>query len=322
MKNTLKIAGFFFLTINFCQGQNLVPNPGFEIYSNEFCGIMWSSEFNGTMIDWINPSGGAPQVFFTNNADTCYNHQPTSLYDGPIGIKGSQIPHSGNVMVGLWLYTISDLNQRQYVQTELITPMIAGHTYRVEFYVSLADSMEKSIDKIGAYLSAYQINSGSSDPLNYSPQIVAEDFIDDAVNWVLISDTIWAEDDYAYITIGNFYNDNATNTIENPLSSGAPGTYGAFYFLDDVKIEEINTTGTNEINVNDFSVFPTMVIDELTITLLKKSSINIYNSLGQVVFSKQQNNGVIKVNMSGFSKGVYIVSIQNNNGFISRKVIK
>ncbi len=112
-----------------------------------------SSNFNQIMTDWVNPTGGAPQVYFTNIDDTCYNYQPFSQYSGTIGIKGDQTPRTGNVMVGIWSYTIPNFNQRHYVQVELNSPMVIGNSYVVEFYVSLADYMELAIDKIGAYLS-------------------------------------------------------------------------------------------------------------------------------------------------------------------------
>ena len=64
------------------------------------------------MIDWISPTAAAPQVFFTTIEDTCYNFQPLSQYIGPLGLKGNQTPRTGDVMVGLWSYTISGLNQR------------------------------------------------------------------------------------------------------------------------------------------------------------------------------------------------------------------
>ncbi len=137
----LHLTLLLFATISWCHAQNRVPNPSFENYSDTFCGIQFASDFNQIMIDWETPTSGSPQVFFTNIADTCYNSQPFSAYTGPIGIKGNQSPRSGDVMVGLWSYTIPDFNQRQYVQAQLTNPMLVGKTYLVEFYVSLADSM-------------------------------------------------------------------------------------------------------------------------------------------------------------------------------------
>lgn len=311
-----------FVTTNFCQAQNMAPNPSFENYSNTFCGIQFPSDFNQIMADWVNPTYAAPQVFFTNIADTCYNYQPESLYSGPIGIKGNQSPRTGNVMVGIWLYTIQDLNQRQYVQLELPSPMITGNSYVVEFYVSLADSMEYSIDKIGAFLSINTPSSTNDGPLNYLPQILSNNFVDDVTNWVLISDTIVAQDAYSSITIGNFNDDNSTNTMSNPTSSGAVGTYGAFYFVDDIRIEEINSIGINDIQNDELRIYPTIVTDILNLSIPLDSWVRIYNSHGQLMFSQHMMNGLKEINTSSLSKGIYFVSVQNDLKILTRRIIK
>ncbi len=237
--------------------QNLVPNPSFENYTEAFCGIQFSTDFNQSTIDWISPTWGSPQLYFTTISDSCYNLQPTNQYTGPIGIKGSQLPRTGNVMASMYAYTITDFNQRSYVQVELSSPLISGHAYVVEFFVSLADSMEISVDKLGAYLSTIPISAQNSEYLDFTPQVLSDGFLDDTSNWISIADTIVAQATYSYLTIGNFSDDASTNTMENPLSSGGVGTYGAFYYLDDVRVEEVNLTGLETLAAKDlFNVYP------------------------------------------------------------------
>ncbi|HIA35458.1 MAG TPA: T9SS type A sorting domain-containing protein [Flavobacteriales bacterium] len=319
---TLHVTLLLFVTINLCRAQNMVPNPSFENYSNTFCGIQVPTDFNQIMIDWENPTLASPQVFFTNIVNTCYNYQPFSLYSGPIGIKGNQSPRTGNAMVGLWSFTIPNLDQRQYVQAELTSPMITGNTYVIEFYVSLADSMELSIDKIGAYLSVNKPAHTSDGPLNYTPQVLSSTFVNDVSNWVLISDTIVAQDAYSHITIGNFYDDNSTNTMANSTSSGAVGTYGAFYFVDDVRIEEINTTRINDIQNDKLLIYPTNVTEILNLNIPFDSWVEIHNCRGQLIYSQYMGNGLKEINMSNFSKGIYIVSVQNGVKALIRRIVK
>lgn len=320
--NKLLAIILFIFTINVSNSQNTVTNPSFENYSNSFCGIQSPGDFNQIMIDWISPTTAAPQVFFTTIEDTCYNFQPLSQYIGPLGLKGNQTPRTGDVMVGLWSYTISGLNQRHYVQNALTSPMVVGNTYIVEFYVSLADFMELAIDKIGAHLSVNQISSGTDTPLIYAPQVESSAFIDDATNWVLVSDTIIAQEAYSYITIGNFNDDNSTNTMVNPSGSGAPGTYGALYFIDDIRVEEIDVAELVKIEDDRFQIYPTNVTDELNLKIKNDSWVEIHNSFGQLVFSEKFENGQRKIDVSGFSKGTYIVSAKSKYGTISRKIIK
>jgi len=319
---TLHLTLLLFLTVNFARAQNLVPNPSFENYSNAFCGIQAPPDFNQIMNDWANPTLASPQVFFTNISDTCYNFQPFSQYSGPIGIKGNQSPRTGNAMVGLWSYTIPNFNVRQYVQVGLTNPMITGNTYVIEFYVSLADSMELSIDKIGAYLSVNEPMHTNNGPLNYIPQVLSSNFIDDVTNWVLIADTIVAQDAYSNITIGNFYDDNSTNTIANSTSSGAVGTYGAFYFIDDIRIEEVNTNGVKYLLDDQLLLYPTNVTDILNIKIPFNSWVKIHNSQGQIIYSQNIENGLKEINTSNFPKGIYLVSFQNGSKTLTRRIVK
>jgi len=200
--------------------------------------------------------------------------------------------------------------------------MITGNSYVVEFYVSLADSMEYSIDKIGAFLSINTPSSTNNGPLNYLPQILSNNFVDDVTNWVLISDTIVAQDDYSSITIGNFNDDNSTNTMSNPTSSGAVGTYGAFYFVDDIRIEEINSIGINDIQNDELRIYPTIVTDILNLSIPLDSWVRIYNSHGQLMFSQHMMHGLKEINTSSLSKGIYFVSVQNDLKILTRRIIK
>ena len=195
-------------------------------------------------------------------------------------------------------------------------------TVSYEFYVSLADSMEYSIDKIGAFLSINTPSSTNNGPLNYLPQILSNNFVDDVTNWVLISDTIVAQDDYSSITIGNFNDDNSTNTMSNPTSSGAVGTYGAFYFVDDIRIEEINSIGINDIQNDELRIYPTIVTDILNLSIPLDSWVRIYNSHGQLMFSQHMMHGLKEINTSSLSKGIYFVSVQNDLKILTRRIIK
>jgi len=255
------------LLFSFASGfaQNLVPNPSFEEVSSSFCGIMTQGDFAQTLENWNNPTQASPSVYATDIDPTCYNFQPISEYAGPIGIKGSQTPRTGVTMAGIWVYTIPDFNQRQYIQVELESPLEVGVEYVVEFYVSLADFMESYTDRMGAYLSVDAPSSFDDAPLDLTPQVEADGFLDNAADWVLVSDTIYASEAYSFITIGNFYDDESTETTSNPLTSGAISTYGAYYFIDDVEVRMVSSVGINERFQKEISVFPTVFSDVIII---------------------------------------------------------
>lgn len=121
----LSIASFTLLLF-FGNAQNLVPNPSFESTADNFCGIMSAGDFDVSVDDWYSPSLGTPDCFFDNIAPSCWNYQPTSTYGGPIGLKGEQLPRTGNVMSGLFTYTIPGFEDREYLQIQLSSPLTPG----------------------------------------------------------------------------------------------------------------------------------------------------------------------------------------------------
>ena len=71
------------------------------------------------------------------------------------------------------------------------------------------------------------------------------------------------------ITIGNFYDDNNTNTQANPSASGSVGTYGAFYFVDDVRVEKLGNVDVVVPEINQIQVYPTHIENVVNIVYLK-----------------------------------------------------
>ncbi len=238
----LKTLSFFVaaLSLSLCvHAQNLVPNPSFENGTALYCDPFTTINFDTCAANWYTPTQGTPDLFSTTMPQTCWNFQPNSTYAGGIGLKGPQLPRTGDIMAGFFAYTIPGFDQREYVQVQLTQPLEACRLYRVSFYVSLADSTELSTSRIGAHLSTTAQSLGSDGVLVLNPQIEASSVIDDTTNWVLVVDTIEVPAAYEYLTIGNFYDDANTDTTINSGGSGAPGTYGAYYFLDDVAVERV-----------------------------------------------------------------------------------
>lgn len=305
--------------------QNLVPNPSFEEVTTPFCGIMTPTDFAQTLAAWINPTQASPSVYATNVDPGCYNFQPTSEYTGPIGIKGSQMPRTGEIMAGIWVYTIPDFNQRQYIQVQLETPLEVGVEYVVDFYVSLADSMEFYTNSLGAYLSADAPTSMNDGPLDVVPQVEADEFLDNAADWVLVSDTVYAEEAFNYITIGNFYNDESTETMVNPLASGAISTYGAYYFIDDIEVRAVTTSGVRESWAEGVAVYPTIFSDFIVIDgapIETPSQIEIFNAVGALVYTATIQSSRETVDATKLSNGLYHIVLRTEESYFTKKVIK
>ena len=86
---------------------------------------------------------------------------------------------------------------------------------------------------------------------------------------------------------------------------------------------------TNDIpkNNENITIFPNPVNDMLNIEfkeyLGSKTQINIYNLVGELVYSEQVNptfNDIIQLDLSAMKAGIYMVNIDDGNKMISKKI--
>ena len=311
--------------------QNMVPNPGFENPGVSFCGIVQSTnDFTGSMNNWSPISN--PDIFSTQVPQNCWNFQQSSTYPGPICLKGPQLPRNGNVFCGIFCYTIANLNQREYIQVQLTSPLAIGNQYEVKFYASLADNTESSISKLGALLSNTALTTNAGGVMSYPPQVMAQGFIADTAAWTAVVDTIIADSAYRYLTIGNFFNDANTPTQMNPGGGMGPGCYGAYYFIDDVSVLDlgsVNSITEEKTGIKNLFVNPVQGSDEIAIGMYLLSEgdaqLEIVNELGQLMYSEKihlqsgKNDLSIHPQIAG---GVYAVRILLKNGSAQKKFVK
>ena len=242
---TLYLFLFSALVSTHLFAQNLVLNPSFENYSS--C-PMGPSELENAN-NWHHP-------FNNVVGDTC---STSDLYNvcSPFGsfgvgvpesIMGNEPAHTGNGYAGIILYEgfaltgctpIFGSNWREYVEGELSSPLQAGQTYCVKFYVSLADNVKWATNDIGVYFSNSLINinctSVNNSVLPFTPQLqYSGPDLTNSNGWTELSWSYTASGGEQYITIGNFKND--ANTSYSCANASAFNPY-SYYFIDDVAVE-------------------------------------------------------------------------------------
>ena len=305
--------------------QNIIPDPGFEAVEGPFCGIMGPNDFSNTMFDWVSPTNGTPQMFFTDADASCYNAQPVSTYSGPIGIRGTQLPFEGQAMAGLYAYTIEGFNQRHYAQAELDVPLVPGQAYAVGFYVSLADYIEFASTGLQALLTVGPVNLNSDEVIEAQPQVSNEEIVDDVEGWTLIVDTLTFEGAVDFITLGNFKSDEQTLLVPNPTHSGAVSTYGAFYFLDQVFIEELTTSNLQEVeNQNEVKFLSTSQGLEVVSSDFKTGLLHVelFGLDGRQAFESSSGSSRMIVPWTSWSGDCAIVSVRVDSHETSQVVCR
>ncbi len=246
----------FILLILFCfasnqQAQiNLVKNPSFETITA--CPNVGNQIKLATGWDTLKSGGGGgPEVF--NN---CAN--PNNNLGVPLNVYGVsfQIPKTG-VSYSLMSWFITPLIQREYIQTQLLQPLVTGRTYCVKFYVSLSNRSRYAIDELGAYFDDGSIYAPYYAPAIVNPQVKSPTgvFYSDTLNWMKVEGLYTATANHSYLTLGNFKSQAATNyTVAYPSSTSIV----ADYYTDDVSVIDAATpayAGRDTLLCTNDSVF-------------------------------------------------------------------
>jgi hypothetical protein len=210
---------------------NLAPNPSFEIYT--------SCPNNAGQLSF------ATSWFSPTNADTDYfNSCATNIYYGVPnqGTYNYQLAHSGSAYVGIYLYNGINNDYREYCSVQLLNSLIAGKCYWVNFYVNKSSRFygKYAVNNIGCAFTTTNISStGTGFVLNIAPSIqkFGNPIISDTINWISVSGVYTANGGENYLTIGNFFNDTNTDT----LNTGSGNYPGSGYLIDDFSVIPIDS---------------------------------------------------------------------------------
>lgn len=297
-KYFLNVLGVFACSISPVLSQNLVENPSFEIYVPDSIN---GGTGNGDITkaeSWVGVGPGTTDYF---NAD--YNFIAPRVPMNEVGIQGA---HSGQAYAGIYTFEIVfSLNTiRDYLRTQLTSPLEAGETYTISFYYSLSD-YSKFTSSFGVRISD-TIGEPMDDYLMLAPANFTVPFSDDTANWNFFSQTYHAVGGEKYITIGNFQNDTEVDT------SVVGGPYEmAYYYIDDVTVEKHAFSGISELEKSQWNIFPNPTCDYLQIEsdFINAGRIEVVDLTGRVVLSSAVENesGDYTFDVSMLSSGNYLV---------------
>jgi len=231
-KNRIIFCIIIYLGIAFkCYSQNLVPNPSFEQFTVPCSSLVPGG---GGITSWVNPAINSHSTSYAYSnvcATTPCCGVPVNTYG-----RGYQWPHSGNGYASF--FSIIDdgfnTNFRNYMQAKLLDTLKVNKCYYIEFFISLNNAYVIGSNNIGLLIGDTAIVSNKSLYTPAIPQIIqfGNPVIIDTMNWVKIAGIYTAKGGEKYITIGNFNDDNNTDTIR----IASKGSSGAVYYIDDVSV--------------------------------------------------------------------------------------
>lgn len=306
------------------EAQNLVPNGSFEEYSS--CPSL-AIEFAG-VDNWNRYRESADYYNVCANSDTLTH--PCGLWGGcwsvPCNLYGCQESATGNGYAGVIGIQLFNPIYREIFGTQLIEPLTVGQTYYVSFkaspgYGRYFDAKWFS-NKLGLKFSMNEYSQSNPPAIDNFAHVYTNDIISDTLNWTTISDIFVADSSYEYIMLGNFFDDENTEFLDN----GVMPNY-SYYYIDDVCVT-INPTGCDFTSgmakkvVNNVTVYPNPATNVLYISYPYASNpdISIFNVLGKSVVSNlNYSNNLCTVDLGNLSSGTYFLKIKEHSTTITKK---
>ncbi len=295
-----------------CIATNLVSNPSFE--NPQSCPTLFvpspasPGQWLSPNLGWTIPTTGSSDYF-----NTCASFNATVEIPRNTTF-GIQSPRNGEGYAGFFS---GGSEYREYLHTQLSTPMEIGKRYLLSMYVSRADYYGRATNNIGFGLTVNPKVEFSSDTISVDKIILPANnvVIHEKDDWVNIVAEFTADLAYQHLYLGNFRSQSNTITQFAPdISGGVSGGYGgysssnnAYYFVDDVFVGEINNTiacGANDCNSNITLLQPTDNINSgivnkntnLTITaniIVEAGAEATFTAGKHLIFDAQ--NGVFEV---------------------------
>ncbi len=229
--------------------QNLVPNPDFESYNTCPAGLSclnYSITYSMfTWVNgWINPMVGSSSDYFNSCA--------SSVCGTPSNTFGYQVPRSGKAYIGGYAYLAANGGSSttfysEYAECKLNSPMIAGTTYEVTFYVSMIMFPGSAggynyigVDRLGVHFSDTLVYDPTNNHLkvNYSVVNPTGNFLTDTLNWMQVHGYYVAKGGEQYMVMGTFEDGNPITFAQ--VFPQAPNTSLqnlCYYFYDDIEVK-------------------------------------------------------------------------------------
>lgn len=274
---------------------NLVYNGDFEIYDTcptqaSYPALLEINKCKG----WYTPSLGTSDYF-----NTCANGLwgPNGNIWVPNNFIGYQNAYNGNGYLGLYALTdFSPCQAREYIQTKLTAPLVAGKNYTIEYYVSLAN-YQAAVNSISALFTTNKLATNDDCFIVANPQVkYTGGYLTDSLGWTKISGSFTAMGGEEYLSIG-FFEDTLNHVGVLPLipDSVSLGYFIVYYYIDGVSLKEVSDTTTAqkciELIPNVFTPNADSVNDFLKFTTCNKIlQITIYNRWGNLVFTSDKMN--------------------------------
>ena len=301
------------------KGQNLVPNPSFENYSA--CPTN-SNQLTGNTGNWYSSAFFTPDYFNSCEPNSNFSNNPNPGV--PNNLLGFQYAATGNAYAGFLAYNYDQPETREFISTQLSSPLTIGTKYFVSLKVNMAwqpfGNVTNACNNIGIRFTEDDLQASWPFQPNIA-QIYTTNIINDTLGWTTISGSFIATDTSKYITIGNLFEDALTQVQD----LNQPGVGAAYYFIDDVCVSSDSLTcyslSVGQIlknNSKKIYVYPNptteLIVVDLPFSIINKGfNISVKNTVGEEVFKSTDLKHILYIDTKNLgAKGLYFIDVSDD----------
>ena len=208
---TVFILFLFFISSNFSNSQNLVPNGGFEYYTE----CPYFDHQIHFAYPWYNPGinnfGTSDYVNVCSDTFNYFVGVPQNFWGYQHAHNGNGYAHFGLMQGGIW----ENAYAAEHIGIPLISDLKKDSCYQLEFWISLPDVSCRVPNQIGAYLSYDSLfNYSNLYPNTLIPQLQLNLDGIDTSSWLKVSGIFTAAGGEKYLWLGGFDSISMLNNVD------------------------------------------------------------------------------------------------------------
>lgn len=214
------------------RGQNLVPNPSFEVYDT--CPTYQNQVHYAT--GWFNPWASSSDYFNACASDSLY---PSPYFSTPFNEFGFQWPADGEAYVGISTGNgLLNTPYREAVAVQLLDPLQPGALVYMAFKASPGGFGSWEVNSAhwtgkGVGLKFFVTVPMDLNTYLYpnSAAVHLDQALTDTANWTTVSGTYVPDSAYQYVVVANFFADSLSQPQVMDPDGDFPKSYA---FIDQV----------------------------------------------------------------------------------------
>ena len=233
MYKTLLLFTLAIFSFSSYSQENMVKNHDFELVDKKM--IKKLGMIDEFCQEWFSATR-MPADIFVSGIKSDKVRVPDNMY-------GNEGAYSGDSYAGFRAYSKDKKLNRSYASIKLKKPLTPGKQYCVRINVSLADLSKYAVNNIGVLLSNKKLIQSNTSDIIQKPQILQKTnkVMSNMEGWETICGTFVATGKEKYLLIGNFERNDKLKIekMKRPKGFTVPQKYHAYYYLDDVIVNEI-----------------------------------------------------------------------------------